>query len=114
LTGQILSFPKASFLEKGLHPSARALWAHWSIADFRCPQTAKEDGICFFAGFAGEKTLLGNLLCPKGAANSRNPPLFQGGKAPLEKSENHKSLPVSRKAFVVSNNGRIYIGRGVG
>ena len=27
---------------------------------------------------------------------------------------NHKSLPVSRKAFVVSNNGRIYIGRGVG
>ena len=78
------------------------------------PQRVKQDEICFFAGFAGEKTLLGNLLCPKGAANSRNPPLFQGGKAPLEKSENHKSLPVSRKAFVVSNNGRIYIGRGVG
>lgn len=64
-----------------------------SIADFRCPQTAKEDEICFFAGFAGEKTLLG----------------LRG-----LKSENHKSLPVSRKAFVVSNNGRIYIGRGVG
>ena len=62
-------------------------------ASYRCPQTAKEDEICFFAGFAGEKTLLG----------------LRG-----LKSENHKSLPVSRKAFVVSNNGRIYIGRGVG